>query len=175
MIASNDSPTAAPLPTDWRPLAPGARGAGLLSGAIEFVTMSGLATAADWLWLSGVERWPFPTGALTAVAVAYFAFSGFVHPILLFRSWRWRLDASALVTHYGWLWRKEHAVPLDRIQHVDVDSGPIDRVFAISTVTVYTAGSGHASLEIPGLSCDDAHRLRDTLLGREPDVDVRNH
>ncbi len=99
MIASNDSPTAAPLSTDWRPLAPGARGAGLLSGAIEFVTMSGLATAADWLWLSGVERWPFPTGALTAVAVAYFAFSGFVHPILLFRSWRWRLDASALVTH----------------------------------------------------------------------------
>ena len=54
--------------------------------------------------------------------------------------------------------------------HDDVPDEWIDRVFAVSSVTVFTAGSGHASLLIPGLLVEEAERLRDALLGRERDV-----
>lgn len=154
-----------------RPLAPGARGAALLSGVIRFFVVTAIAVVADLFWLGAKSNWPLPRGGAAIAVAALLAFAGFVYPFLWFRSWRWRLEKSALVTSYGWLWRTEHAVPLDRIQHVDVDSGPIDRAFSIATVTVFTAGSGHASLAIPGLLGPDAHALRDALLGREHDAD----
>lgn len=170
MTDPNDSPAPAPSSSAPRPLARGARGAALLGGAIEFVLGSLIAGAADIFWLSGKSEWPLPRGVAAACVIALLAFRGFVYPFFWFRSWRWRLDERSLITSYGWLWRTEHAVPLDRIQHVDVDSSPIDRVFAVSSVTVFTAGSGHASLLIPGLLVEDAERLRDALLGRERDV-----
>ena len=57
-------------------------------------------------------------------------------------------------------------MPRARIQHTDVDEGPIARRFGIATMKVFTAGSEVSELEIDGLSRADALALRDRLLGR---------
>jgi uncharacterized protein len=94
--------------------------------------------------------------------------------VRLHEAWRARYVAwfrcvllpDGLLVRRGAFWRKESFVPRARIQHTDVDEGPIARRFGIATIKVFTAGSSVSELEVEGLSRADAIALRDRLLGR---------
>ena len=62
-----------------------------------------------------------------------------------------------------------------RVQHIDTQRNPIERVFGLGRVVVYTAGSRGADVAIPGLTPDRAsdlqHRLR-TLVGESESEDA---
>lgn len=97
-------------------------------------------------------------------------------PLLVF-GWSWWLigrqvpawgyaerDDDLLVRH-GLMWREIVVVPYGRMQYVDVQAGPIDRAFGIARVQLYTA-SAATDARIPGLTPDEAARLRDRLASR---------
>jgi len=54
-------------------------------------------------------------------------------------------------------------VPLVRIQHSEVSQGPLQRLFDLATVKIYTAGGSTSDLSIPGLSPEDANKIRDFI------------
>jgi hypothetical protein len=74
---------------------------------------------------------------------------------------------DGLLIKRGVVWQKETFVPRPRIQHTDVDQGPIARRFGIATLRVFTAGTNAGELEIDGLAREDSIALRDKLLGRD--------
>jgi uncharacterized protein len=76
--------------------------------------------------------------------------------------WTFEVRPDALEMRHGWIWRNRRVVARDRIQHVDVNSGPFDRLFGLVQVIVYTAGATVGS--IPGLTPERAEALRDELL-----------
>jgi hypothetical protein len=48
------------------------------------------------------------------------------------------------------------------MQFVEITSGPVERLFGLSTVKLHTAAAA-SDARIPGLSPDEAARLRDRL------------
>jgi membrane protein YdbS with pleckstrin-like domain len=56
------------------------------------------------------------------------------------RHTQWLLDDTGFRIQRGWLWQSEVLVPRARVQHLDIDRGPIERRFGLATLTVYTAG-----------------------------------
>ena len=54
-------------------------------------------------------------------------------------------------------------MPFGRVQHIDVDQGPIDRALDIATMTLHTAGTHNASVSLPGLGEDLAIRMREEI------------
>ena len=66
----------------------------------------------------------------------------------------------------GILFRHDTVVPFGRVQHIDVNQGPIDRFFGIATLTLHTAGSHNASVHLPGLG---------ELLARDMREEIRSH
>lgn len=64
----------------------------------------------------------------------------------------------------GALWRLTRAVPLNRIQHVEVRQGFIERLLGLAHLTLYTAGSGGADLSIPGLKLATAETMKAELV-----------
>jgi membrane protein YdbS with pleckstrin-like domain len=56
-------------------------------------------------------------------------------------------------------------VPYGRLQYVEVEAGPVDRVLGISRVQLHTA-SASTDASIPGLPPGEAARLRDRLTER---------
>lgn len=62
----------------------------------------------------------------------------------------------------GIMFRSVTAVPYGRMQYVDVNAGPIDRMFGLAKVTLHTA-SAATSAAIPGLERAEADRLRALL------------
>ena len=65
----------------------------------------------------------------------------------------------------GRIWRRMVVVPYGRLQYVDVDEGPIARMFGLASVQLHTASAGTDS-QIPGLEAAEAARLRDRLTER---------
>lgn len=99
-----------------------------------------------------------------------------VVPLLAF-GWAWRLigrqvpawgyaeRADDLLVRHGLMWREIVVVPYGRMQYVDVQAGPVDRAFGIARVQLHTA-SAATDARIPGLTPDEAARLRDRLASR---------
>lgn len=69
-----------------------------------------------------------------------------------------------LLIRRGIMFHRATVVPYGRLQFVDVDSGPIDRMFGMATVKLHTA-SAATDATIPGLPRAEADRLRDSLAG----------
>jgi membrane protein YdbS with pleckstrin-like domain len=88
----------------------------------------------------------------------------------LYRSWGYRLDDDALELERGVITNVETAVPYVRVQHVDTQRGPLDRLLGLGQVVVYTAGSRGADVAVPGLTEERAEQLLDEL--RELAVDA---
>ena len=66
----------------------------------------------------------------------------------------------------GLFWRKVVVLPFNRVQHVEVTSGPLQRRFDLATLKFYTAGGKSVDLKIDGLLAEDAERLRTHILER---------
>ena len=66
----------------------------------------------------------------------------------------------------GWLWKSRMVVPFKRIQHSEVTQGPIDRLFNLAKLKVYTAGGSGSDLTIPGLKQVEADKLKMLITSR---------
>lgn len=85
-------------------------------------------------------------------------------PPLSYRYLRFGVDDTGIAIESGVIWRSRVALPRVRIQHTDVSQGPLERRYGIGTLKLYTAGSRHTRIELPGLNHDEAIALRDALL-----------
>lgn len=87
------------------------------------------------------------------------------HSRLAFAHHRWqRHPGRGMVVTRGAWWRREVWVPITRLQHLDVERGPIDRQLGLAKLLLHTAGSHEFRISIKGLSPETAIALRDSLL-----------
>lgn len=114
-----------------------------------------------------------PSVQFTLAAVLFAAQVGWtlVSAPLGHRVWRFSIDDRLLVARYGIIIRQEKVIPTNRLQHVDLVRGPIERLFGLATLVVHTAGTEAVAFRLPGLALDRAQDLRDRIL-RARGVDV---
>jgi membrane protein YdbS with pleckstrin-like domain len=139
----------------------------ILTAAIAFVSLVGVVIsmfAGDmpgWLMILFLAAW---LGMVTALAwLAWFM------PIRRFRYTRYRVDTLGLVIHRGRIFHSELGVPRSRIQHTDVTQGPIQRLYGIATLSIFTAGTEDAKIDLSGLEFETARQLRAELTGQASD------
>lgn len=63
----------------------------------------------------------------------------------------------------GVLFHADTVVPFSRVQHLDVEQGPLERAFGIARLILHTAGSHNASVTLPGLWHADAVAMREEI------------
>ena len=64
----------------------------------------------------------------------------------------------------GLLFKSETIIPFNRVQHVEVNQGAIDRMFGLAGLGIFTAGGSASDLTIPGLTPYQAHKIKDFLI-----------
>jgi uncharacterized protein len=135
----------------------------ILSGGFMIV----LAAMLEWFLLLPQAWWPFRFGVVSAASFLLFL----ALPLWLvgrqYERWRYSLRSEDVVVEYGVVWRTRRSIPRLRVQHVDVNSGPVDRMLGLVHLSMYTAGSMGAAQTIPGLTPQDAEALREELLRTE--------
>ncbi len=87
-----------------------------------------------------------------------------VHSVLLVRRLAWRLDADAIRFRSGVVWQRDVTIPFSRIQHLARRQGPLERMWGLHDLLIYTAGAASADCTIPGLRRATIDRLEATIL-----------
>jgi membrane protein YdbS with pleckstrin-like domain len=156
--------TAVPEPPAWRGLPPAARTLFVLSGAAL-----ALPAALAARMFAGVFDLPWPWAATLLAAVSIGAWAAWLGH-RRYRYTRWRLDADGFSLRKGRMWESDIRVPLNRVQHLDLRRGPLERRYGLATLVIHTAGTRDSAVNVGGLAEADAEALRD-LLARQAEHD----
>ncbi len=84
-------------------------------------------------------------------------------PLRRYRARGYRVDVDQLRVVRGLVFNSDTIVPFGRVQHIDVDQGPLERVFGLGTLILHTAGNHNASVSLPGLAHADALAMREQI------------
>jgi membrane protein YdbS with pleckstrin-like domain len=125
------------------------------------------AILAAIVWLV-TREWPAGLGAAGLALLALVTLLSVVfYTQLRYDAWRYAIREHDVLVCYGVWWRTQRCIPRLRIQHVDIDSGPIDRALGLARLSLFTAGTISSVASLPGLTPREAEELRQELLSFE--------
>lgn len=113
------------------------------------------------------EDWHWGHGLVTlgsVVAMGGLCWLAHCWPAIEYRHRSYRVNDSRIEIRKGVLWRMTLDVPRSRVQHTDVNQGPIERRFGLAHLVIHTAGTTSASVTLEGLAHETAVRIRDHLV-----------
>lgn len=102
-------------------------------------------------------------GIIGGTAVVLITAFSFIIVILGFPKKGYLVREQDISCQKGLITYKLTTVPFNRIQHVEVNQGLVEKLFGLSSVKVYTAGGNYSDLSIPGLPVKNAQRLKSFL------------
>lgn len=141
------------------PLEPAYRSVLRVRAAVTAAILVGLALAVDF-GLQARGAWP---GLLLAPALIGAIWSVAVAPGRRWERWRFAFTGRELHVAHGWLTRVHTAVPVSRVQHIDLTQGPLERHYGLATLVLHTAGTMHSRVSVPGLARAEAEAIRDQI------------
>ena len=124
-------------------------------GLLPFLIGAGVLETAQLL----------PPGSFVVPALLLYLYLTFMVPARRYRHWGYAMGTDRLRIVRGYMFFRDTVVPFGRIQHIDVDQGPIDRRYDLATLTVHTAGNHNSTVALPGLLHSEALAMRETIRG----------
>ncbi|TWU58115.1 PH domain-containing protein [Rubripirellula reticaptiva] len=138
----------------------------LIGGSLTaLVAIIAIGMLAIWYLINPALDLPFAVAAIAALfGVSFVFWFGWIFPSMSYRRAGWRLSEIGLEIRRGVWWRHRIVVPHSRIQHSDIEQGPLQRRFDLSTLVVHTAGTKNSSVSLEGIRHETAQRLREALV-----------
>jgi membrane protein YdbS with pleckstrin-like domain len=102
-------------------------------------------------------------GPLTAMGALLWLIAVLIIPGRQFRRWGYAMEDDRLRVLRGFLFRTDTIVPFNRVQHIDVSQGPIERINNVSRLIVQTAGTHNSVVVLPGLEPETANTMREEM------------
>jgi len=127
--------------------------AALALGAVVALVLAGGAGAGAWLAGLGLA---LVLGLGGGLLVRWWT-------SLVWRAWQFRIGDAALHLRHGVLVRRESTIPFHRVQHIDLEAGPLERRLGLTTLVLRTASASSDST-IPGIDAAEADALRTRIL-----------
>jgi membrane protein YdbS with pleckstrin-like domain len=100
---------------------------------------------------------------LTALIVFIPPALSLLYSVKRYRNWFFAVHNDHLEINHGVVRKISMIVPYVRVQHIDTNRGPLERILGLASLRVYTAGSQGADMRIPGLSRERAEEMQEDL------------
>ncbi|MFG0265213.1 MAG: PH domain-containing protein [Rhodopirellula sp. JB055] len=101
------------------------------------------------------------TGCLMILGAVIYG--GWFYPKAAHRCASWRISEHGLEIRRGVWWRHRIVIPHSRMQHSDIEQGPLQRMYSLATLVIHTAGTKDSSIQLENLNFETAEQLRDAL------------
>lgn len=137
----------------------------IFDGSVSWLVGTGLAAGGCIIvYFKAPEMWFMPAWICAAVISLLLFIHALCWPMVSYRHRSYRVDNQGLEIRRGVFWKTSLYVPRSRVQHTDVNQGPIERYFGLSHLVIHTAGTSNASVTLEGLAKEIAVELRDHLV-----------
>ncbi|PCI32387.1 MAG: hypothetical protein COB60_09565 [Flavobacteriaceae bacterium] len=98
------------------------------------------------------------------IAIALFIFLLiFLGLVLGFSKRKYAIREQDISYKKGVIWASITTVPFCRIQHVELNEGPVSRFFNLAGISIYTAGDSASDLNIKGLRKEEAMKIKEFI------------
>ncbi len=104
--------------------------------------------------------------AISLGAITFLWIFNILFTIKAFPRKQYALRERDIIYTKGLLWWERTSIPFNRIQHAELKQGPLDRLFKLHSLKIFTAGGQSSDLVIPGLSEETASKLKEFVLGK---------
>jgi membrane protein YdbS with pleckstrin-like domain len=163
---SSDS-LAPPASMKFEPLSPAYKKMCFVSALVVTISVIALNLVLNLLATGSLQAVMSSFGAMIAGGFLLLTVAlGLTLPNLLWRSKGYQLREHDLHYRRGIIWHRVTSLPYIRVQHVELESGPVERYFKLATLKFYTAGGGSADMKIPGLPFATASKIRSYVMAR---------
>jgi membrane protein YdbS with pleckstrin-like domain len=68
-----------------------------------------------------------------------------------------------VLSRKGWLFQQTHVVPVHKIQHMVIKTGPIEKRYGLATLKLHTAAGSFTDIPVVGLTAEQAAQLKDWI------------
>ncbi|MGW8121083.1 PH domain-containing protein [Roseivirga echinicomitans] len=146
---------------DFKPIDPNYLKVSLISSALLFIVLIGGAIAI--IEFSEIEE---KTNAylISMGVILFLATINITLTILGFKKKHFAVRQRDIIYTKGLIWSVRTTVPFNRIQHAELKQGPIERLYKINSLKLFTAGGQSSDLVIPGLPDAEALAMKDFVL-----------
>ena len=141
----------------------------------DYLTAKLLGTIVFWLlvilivgtglFLRG-EDIPFNIEIIGPVLLGIIVIFRIATLFLGFKRKKYALREKDILYQSGLFWRTNTVIPFNRIQHAEVSQGPIERLFNLSVLRIFTAGGSSSDINIPGIQPQTANDIKEYILGK---------
>lgn len=107
-----------------------------------------------------------PSGAAIGAVAILLIYPLLFAPTRAYHALGYAVGSDELRLKRGRWVRVETLVPLERVQHIDVSQGPIERAFGVSRLVLHTAGTMNSLVVLPGLARETSEAIRDEIRQR---------
>lgn len=137
------------------------------------LTASLIGTGILWLFLFIVAiifiqlnelNYPSWWNSLGLGVISLFAVLHLIYDYFAYSRKGYAIRMRDIIFRKGVFWKSITSVPFSRIQHCEVKEGPIDRLFKLASLHLYTAGGSSSDLKIPGLKPSKANDIKQFVL-----------
>ena len=107
-----------------------------------------------------------PDGLFKFIGIWFFLYLiwTFIKTIKGFYCKEYALREKDIVYKTGWLWKSMTTTPFNRVQHITIEHGLIERQFKLARLKVFTAGGSSSDLTIPGIRPETANKLKEFIV-----------
>ncbi len=109
-----------------------------------------------------INAYPYALAIVLTITTLLLAYTFFADP-----KKRFALRENDIHYESGLFFRKIVSQPILRIQHVELKRGPIERLFDLASLQVFSAGGSMHTFEIPGLAHEQAVAMRKFILAHK--------
>lgn len=133
---------------------------GLLGNTIFMIFMAALFITAT---ITASSEFSF----IKPVAISLFLLLAIYTYVMSFYSYKLKgygLRNKDITYHKGVFFQSKTTIPFNRVQHCEITQGPIERMFELKSLVIYTAGGQSSDLNINGLEPHEAEQLKEYIV-----------
>ncbi|WMJ79351.1 PH domain-containing protein [Clostridium sp. MB40-C1] len=84
----------------------------------------------------------------------------FIYPFIEYAQWKYTITKDKIEFSEGIYCVKTTIIPIIRVQHIKINQGPINKIFKLADIEIFTAGGSH---KIPNLDMQKANEIGEYL------------
>ncbi|OFI07541.1 bacterial membrane flanked domain protein [Clostridium acetireducens DSM 10703] len=109
------------------------------------------------------------------IIVGLLLLNTFIYPAIEYAQWKYRITKDKIEFSEGIYSITTTIIPIVRVQHIKIHQGPINKIFNLANLSIYTAGGNH---DIPNIDMKKAEEisefLKDKIREKVEDYDKSN-
>lgn len=146
--------------SDFTPLQSSYLYVSLISRLITLLLLAGTAVTA----IITIDEIPVLVKTYIPIVLAFIGLLSLIFVLVGIKYKGYLVRTQDITYRTGWLTRTVTTVPFNRIQHVEVNQGLVDRWLQLASLRIFTAGGSQSDLNIPGIKLAQANNLKHFLL-----------